>query len=318
VRPAAVRKVTRGLLARFLSSSKDDIDVILLGAGPGFEERTIRWVPDFQEERFPQFFPAEEVEARRKRNAGWFRDHRHIMFSSEDVHQDYRRYYDGHSNVVHVENFATFIDCETVAREPAAVRAKYPIPERYFICNNQLWLHKNHSVVLRALAELAGDPSIPPVVFTGQQRDYRDQSYGPRIKAMAKELGLSGRALFLGFLPREDQLSLMSQAIAVVQPSLCEGWSTVVEDAKALGKQVLASNLAVHRDQLRANADFFDPEDSAALARLLRTYSARDPSPVPLDYGAAQRKFASEVAEMLGKAEADFRRRGVVRYVLER
>ena len=39
-----------------------------------------------------------------------------------------------------------------------------------------------------------------------------------------------------------------------MQPSLCEGWGTVLEDAKVLDKAVLLSDIPVHREQKNENA----------------------------------------------------------------
>jgi glycosyltransferase involved in cell wall biosynthesis len=61
----------------------------------------------------------------------------------------------------------------------------------------------------------------------------------------------------------------MRRALAIVQPSLFEGWSTVVEDARALGRPCLLSDLAVHREQDPPGARFFDPRSPEALAELL-------------------------------------------------
>ncbi len=121
---------------------------------------------------------------------------------------------------------------------------------------------------------------------------------------------------FLGFLPRADQLALMAGAVAVVQPSLCEGWSTVVEDAKALGRHVIASDIAVHREQLATGADFFAPDDAEALAGLLNRYAAADPAPVTADYRLAERRFADELWRMAAAVDRDFRRRKVPRLVV--
>ena len=52
---------------------------------------------------------------------------------------------------------------------------------------------------------------------------------------MAESLDIKKYISILGFISRQDQLSLMRDAIAVIQPSLFEGWSTVVEDCKAIG-----------------------------------------------------------------------------------
>ena len=51
------------------------------------------------------------------------------------------------------------------------------------------------------------------------------------------------------FISREDQLGLMRDSLAVVQPSLFEGWGTVVEDAKTLGVQVLCSDIEIHHEE---------------------------------------------------------------------
>ena len=37
-----------------------------------------------------------------------------------------------------------------------------------------------------------------------------------------------------------DQLRLMKESLGVIQPSLFEGWSTVIEDAKALNKKSIS------------------------------------------------------------------------------
>jgi hypothetical protein len=54
-----------------------------------------------------------------------------------------------------------------------------------------------------------------------------------------------------------------------VQPSLFEGWSTVVEDARVLGRRLLLSDIPVHREQNPAGAEYFEPENVEALAALM-------------------------------------------------
>ena len=295
---------------------REEIDLLLMGSPPGLEFRAVQWVPDFQEHRFPEHFPPEELSARLERNARWFAAHRHVMVSSEDVAADLGLHYAQHDNRVHVVRFASFPPAEGIASDLAALRARYGLPARYFLCANQFWRHKNHALVLRALAE-AG-PDVPPVVFTGLEQDYRDPDYGPSVRRLAGELGVEDRARFLGFIPRPDQLGLMAGAVAVIQPSLCEGWSTTVEDAKSLGRQVLASDIAVHREQLERNADFFAGEDAAALAVLLRRYAGVDPEVSPVDYDQARRRFGQDLLRMCRAVVTDLRRRRADRLVISR
>ena len=308
------REPARRLDLPFARGADDEIDLLLMGSPPGLEDRGVQWVPDFQEHRFPAFFPPDELKDRMRRNRDWFARHAHVMVSSQDVAADFRRHYGAGANELHVVRFASFVAADMAGADIRATAATYGLPERYFICNNQMWRHKNHAVILRALAAMG--PQAPPVVFTGREEDYRDPDHAPGVRALAAALGAGDRVRFLGFLPRGDQLGLMAGAVAVVQPSLCEGWSTVVEDAKALGRHVIASDIAVHREQLATGADFFAPDDAEALAGLLKRYAAADPPPVTADYRLAERRFADELWRMVTAVERDFRRRKVPRLVV--
>ncbi len=304
------------LFRRRSSAAAPVVDVLLVDSPPGLEARSVRWIPDFQEERFPRFFSSEELRARRKRNTRWLARHSHVMVSSEDVRNDLQRYWSRYGSRVHVVPFASFIDADRARADAPTLREKYDLPPRYFICNNQLWRHKNHAVILRALARHAGDESLPPVVMTGAEHDYRDRAYAPSLRSLAGELGVSDKVRFLGMLPRADQLGLTAGAIAVIQPSLCEGWSTAVEEAKALGRHVLASDIAVHREQLERNVEFFAAEDDQRLAELFRLYVENDPAVQPIDYAAHRRRFADLLMEMISEVADDFRERRLARLLI--
>ncbi len=316
-----LRRVSRSRLSRaprlpIGRGGEDEIDVILLGAPPGLEDRAVQWIPDFQEHRFPQFFPPEELESRLRSNQDRLSSSRHLMVSSRDVAEDVTRYY-GHFDLqTHVVRFASFTDPDLQPTDARDVRQRHALAGRYFICSNQFWRHKNHAVVLRALSEAREDPGAPPMVFTGLEEDYRDPAYGPSVRALAAELGVEDRVRFLGFLPRGDQLALIAGAVAVVQPSLCEGWSTVVEDAKALGRHVLASDIAVHREQLDAGVDLFEAEDHRQLARLLLRYRDADPPVRTADYALARQRFAGDLWDVVTEVERDLGRQRTPRILI--
>ena len=314
-----LRRLSRSRLERvpaprlpFARPAGEEIALMLMGSPPGLEDRGVQWVPDFQEDRFPEFFDETERAARHRHNAEALARHTHVMVSSQDVAADLRRFYPQPTVRVHVIPFASFLPALT--EDAGALKARYGLPDRYLICANQVWRHKNHALALRALA-LA--PEAPPLVFTGREEDHRDPDHPAAVRRLAVELGLGERARFLGFLPRQDQLGLMHGALAVVQPSLCEGWSTVVEDAKALGRPVFASDIAVHREQLGGGAGLFDPHDPAALAALLARCATSDPAPPRLDYEAAKRAFAGDLWRMIQLVLRDLRRRRVDRLVIK-
>src|SRR5690606_7479795 len=63
--------------------------------------------------------------------------------------------------------------------------------------------------------------------------------------------------------------TLMRKSVAIINPSLFEGWSTTVEEAKSLGKSILLSSIAVHLEQAPKRGLYFTPHDPNELATLL-------------------------------------------------
>ena len=49
----------------------------------------------------------------------------------------------------------------------------------------------------------------------------------------------------------------MKNAKAIIQPSLFEGWSTVIEDARSLQVPVIATDLTVNIEQLGDKGKYF-------------------------------------------------------------
>ena len=56
---------------------------------------------------------------------------------------------------------------------------------------------------------------------------------------------------------------------SMINPSLYEGWSTTVEEAKSLGVPMLLSDIPVHREQAIGKAQFFDPHSVNDMASKL-------------------------------------------------
>jgi glycosyltransferase involved in cell wall biosynthesis len=150
--------------------------------------------------------------------------------------------------------------------DPAAVQSRYQLPPRFFLLSNQFWQHKNHATVFAALGILARRGIHPRVVCTGSLHDNRDTRHVEMLRRQLADLGIQQQVSLLGLLPRLDQIQLMRQCLAVLQPSLSEGWSTVVEDARLLGKALILSDLAVHKEQDPPSARFFSRESAEGLA----------------------------------------------------
>lgn len=264
-----INKITRKLINRkVVRDYHTDIDLVF----PANHEARFKpmqkflyWIPDFQEHYLPHFFTKEEIAGRKLYQSTLIFKARFILFSSFSVQKDFNLIYP--NNKMH-QFIVPFAVTHNIRQSNYSINEKYKIPRDYFICCNQFWQHKNHIVVLKALASLLMQGKDYFVIFTGKESDYRDPEFFESLKQKAKDMNVLNNIAFLGFINREDQIALIQQSRAVVQPSLFEGWSTIIEDAKALTVAIIASNISVHQEQLNNYEvkQFFDPHSEQELA----------------------------------------------------
>ena len=235
----------------------------------------VYWIYDFQHKYLPELFSKEEID---KRNQNFENIALHagkIVCSSYDSLNSFRKFYPDSNAELFVLQFVSVIDEQKIS-DFTSIKVKYKIDRPYFIVANQFWQHKNHIVVLKALTILINDFPDILIVLTGKQYDHRNEFYFTSLLNFIKEKRQEKNIIFTDFIPREDQLSLMKNSIAVIQPSKFEGWSTVIEDGKTMNNIIIASDINVHKEQLKMNKYFFSPDDENKLAELMRTILLTD------------------------------------------
>jgi glycosyltransferase involved in cell wall biosynthesis len=227
---------------------------------------TLFWMQDFQHCYYPKYFSLYE-RARRNRNVRISLRTGHILFSSYSAAADFRHFFPHLCGVqAHVLQFTPLVYENEKPLTRNELEFKYNLQGDYFFLPNQFWQHKNHMVVIEAMHRL---PATFQVVSTGQLSDSRDNAHISEIMARIKQYSLGNRFRLLGVVPRVDLLGLMHHASCVINPSLFEGWSSTVEEAKYLGKRVLLSDIPVHREQDPTDAIFFSPLDPDELAHAM-------------------------------------------------
>jgi len=222
------------------------------------------WVPDFQHRHLPELFSKEELKWRDDCIGHLVEEAPTVVFSSESAVADFAQFHPEHRDKAQVLRFAV---PPPLLNDDAPARPGEP--ERFLLVCNQFWKHKNHLVIFDALRILRGRGVRPTILCTGKLDDYRDSGYAEVVRAALAKDEIAAQVRLLGLIPRHDQIRLMRRAIAIIQPSLFEGWSTVVEDARALGRPTLLSDIPVHREQNPPGARFFGPSSPEALADLL-------------------------------------------------
>jgi glycosyltransferase involved in cell wall biosynthesis len=228
---------------------------------------TLSWFPDLQHRALPELFSARELLERDKMVKDYLRFSDLLLLSSASARDDLERCFPGALKKASVLHFVA--DTTAVKSLPAseAIRAKYAVPERYFHLPNQFWAHKNHAAAIQAVRKLKEQGRPVTVICNGSPSDYRQPGYFETLMRSAN--GLDSVIRVLGVIPYEDMLALMRDSVAVINPSLFEGWSTTVEEAKSMGKCVLLSDIPVHREQAPERGVFFDPHRPDQLAEAM-------------------------------------------------
>ncbi|MBT9288470.1 glycosyltransferase family 4 protein [Prosthecodimorpha staleyi] len=234
--------------------------------GPRAGLPAITWIPDFQYLHLPDLFPPSEI---RRREIGYrqnVRQSRLVVLSSSSAQSDLSRFEPAALARSRVLRFVSGFGSPGEERAEFILRARYGIDRPYFYLPNQFWKHKNHAVVVEALARLRARGMPRLVISTGLMRDFRAPDHAEAVMARAVELGVADDFRALGVVPFPDVAALYRHAVAVINPSLFEGWSTSVEEAKSMGKSVILSDIPVHREQAPDRGHYFPPHDADALA----------------------------------------------------
>lgn len=267
------------------------------------------YIPDLQHKYLPELFSEVEIMLRDQEFAALANNTCYIVVNSKHTAASCQKFL--------ANSKAKFISLPFAASPKpdwfevhSSRLSKYVLPASYFLVSNQFWKHKNHQVVFRAFKEALelGWPSTVGIVCTGSTEDYRHPDYFSNLMNLLVELGLNDRVRILGHIPKRDQIEIMKNAIAVVQPTLFEGGpgGGSVYDAISLGVPAILSDIEINRelDGLGYLLHFFSPMDYEQLFFIMNlVLQASDrscPSPSELIADGICRR--NELGSVLAKA----------------
>ena len=256
--------------------------------------KTINWIPDFQHIHLPQMFSEKEIQNRNNNFLKLIRDSDLIVFSSFDALKDMKKFAPNYEDKARVLQFVSQPNSryfELDEHDKSLLLQKYKIKDDFFYIPNQFWKHKNHMMIFEAINELKKDGVEINIVCTGYLGDYRNKTYIDDIRKVVKLNNLEDNIKLLGLVDYEDVFALIKFSKAVINPSLFEGWSSTVEECKSVGKNMILSDLDVHKEQY-PNAVFFKRDSIESLKEVLKFYKIENESNLePLD--VRTKKFAN-------------------------
>jgi glycosyltransferase involved in cell wall biosynthesis len=261
------------LLNHYLKEYKIDVISHMIFNEKGLKTKIIGWIPDFQHLHLPHMFSENEL---RERNLN-FREiilgSDRMIVSSNDALKDCIKFEPSGKDKVRLLHFVSQVKTDVYVDDQGITKSvftKYNISGRYFYLPNQFWRHKNHTVVIKAVAVLKNEGTDVKVLCSGNIKALENREYIESLQQLMKELHIEDNMTFLGVISYPEVLVLMRNSVSVINPSYFEGWSSSVEECKSIGKNMIVSELPVHKEQDPPETLYFNPDDENDLAEKMK------------------------------------------------
>jgi glycosyltransferase involved in cell wall biosynthesis len=226
---------------------------------------TIYSIHDLQHVHYPQFFTASERLVRDIAFANTVAHAALIQASTQHMAEEFAAKF---SNLPRqkIVVIPEGVDITAFSGTPERdVRSHYGLPEQFLFYPAQLWPHKNHITIFKALAQLKSSGIEIPLVLTGARYTGSDDLL-PYLEA-----GARNNIHYLGVVPYSDIIALHRTARFLVTASLYESSSIPILEACAAGTPIIASAAPAHVEQAKVlQMQLFPPSSPEALADILR------------------------------------------------
>jgi alpha-1,3-rhamnosyl/mannosyltransferase len=128
---------------------------------------------------------------------------------------------------------------------PSDIRERYGIPGPFFLYPAATYPHKNHLILLDAIAKAKKVRDDVTLVLTGAKawQEWKlAKQMSEQIDAEIKNLGIEENVKRLGYIPSADLDALYQEAVAMTFPSKFEGFGAPVLEAMSRGCPVIAAD----------------------------------------------------------------------------
>lgn len=137
---------------------------------------------------------------------------------------------------------------------------------KYFLYIGNAYPHKNLDRLIEAFGEVRNEQSAVKLVLVG-----KEDFFYKRQKKHVQKLGLQNSVLFYGKATDAELAGLYKNALALIMPSLMEGFGLPVLEAMAHKCLVLASDIPALREICGNAAFYFDQNSKEAIKETLLT-----------------------------------------------
>lgn len=188
-----------------------------------------------------------------------------IVATSEQTKQDIIRYFRVAENRVQVvyQNCDSRFFTSVSDEEKQDVQFRYKLPALFILNVSSFYPRKNQATLIKAFAAMCNKTDHQLVLIGG------NESERYKCERLVEQLQLTKRVLFLSNIPATDLPVIYKMASLFVYPSLFEGFGIPIVEAMACAVPVLCSDIPCFQEVGEKEVNYFDPNDSYALAELM-------------------------------------------------
>jgi glycosyltransferase involved in cell wall biosynthesis len=250
-------------LPRYLNSKDKPLLLSLCNVAPLLYENKITCLHDIAFERHPQFFSKKFVLYYRWLIPRLLKSSRHIITVSEFSKREISSFYDiDPGNISVVPNASSFVPIQ--GSEQSNVH-----PRPYFLFVGSLDPRKNLLFLLQAFHEANLEDTDLIIVGAG----HASFAVNPEIKRFRNIENI----VFTGYISDAELRNYYAGAIALINPSLYEGFGLPIAEALSMNTPVLASAIEAFEEVGGTDVVYFCPTKRDDLSNLIKTFSAAAP-----------------------------------------
>ena len=233
--------------------------------------KTVVTIHDIIFERFPKTYNFDERYVHRFKIKHACKIADAIIAISEQTKMDLINYYKIPADKI----FICYQSCNPIflqkitAAEKKIVKQKYQLPDTYFLFVSSIAPRKNLILICKALLLLKETLNIPLVIIGNGKKEKEE------AKNFMDANGLKNRMILLNEMPvskepafttAADFPAIYQQALALIYPSIFEGFGAPLLEAMCSGIPVISSNTSSLPEVAGDAALYFAPDDAVILA----------------------------------------------------